>query len=90
VDDEPVWSIVCFFVHRQFRGQGAMRELVRAAVEHAQANGASVLEAYPKDIEVAPSSPDAAYVGLLPVFLAAGFTEVARHVPGRPLVRLGL
>ena len=90
VDAEAVWSVVCFFVHRKFRGRGAMRRLVAAAIEHARANGARVLEAYPKDIDMAPASTDAAYVGLLPVFLEAGFQEIARHVPARPLVRLEL
>lgn len=90
VDDAEVWSIVCFFVHRDFRGKGAMRALVAAAVEHARANGASIVEAYPKDLDEVRPSADAAYVGLLPVFLEAGFIEVARHTRGRPLVRLHL
>lgn len=89
-DRAAVWSVVCFFVHRDFRGTGAMRRLLTAAVEYAKANGATVLEAYPKDLEDLKPTADAAYVGLLPVFLEAGFVEVARHVKGRPLVRLQL
>jgi len=90
IDDTEVWSIVCFFVHRRFRGQGAMRELIRAAVEHARAGGARVVEAYPRDLEAGRPSADAAYVGLLPHFLEAGFQEAARHAKGRALVRLAL
>jgi GNAT superfamily N-acetyltransferase len=90
IDDSEVWSIVCFFVHKDFRGQGAMGRLVAAAIDHAQANGAHILEAYPKDLEELRPSADAAYVGLLPAFLDAGFTEVARHAKGRPMVRLEL
>ena len=90
IDDDEVWSVVCFFVHRKFRGQGAMRLLVEGAVEYARANGASIVEAYPKDLEQSRPTADAAYVGLLPVFLDLGFLEVARHVKGRPLVRLEL
>lgn len=90
IDDAEVWSVVCFFVHKRFRGQGAMRRLIEAAIEHARANGASILEAYPKDLEELQPTADAAYVGLLPAFLAAGFTEVARHAKGRPVVRLAL
>lgn len=29
VDDKPVWSVVCFFVARRFRGKGVARELLR-------------------------------------------------------------
>ncbi len=90
VDEAEVWSVVCFFVHRTFRGRGAMALLLEAAIAHARLSGASVLEAYPKDLEDLQPTADAAYVGLLPVFLAAGFREVARHARGRPLVRLHL
>lgn len=90
VDDARVWSVVCFFVGRQFRGQGAMGRLIEAAIEHARACGATLLEAYPKDLEELTPTADAAYVGLLPAFLATGFVEVARHAKGRPIVRLAL
>ncbi len=90
IDDADVSSVVCFFVHRKFRGFGAMARLLGAAIQHAKANGASVLEAYPKDLAELRPSADAAYVGLLPVFIAAGFREVARHAKGRPMVRLEL
>jgi GNAT superfamily N-acetyltransferase len=90
IDDVEAWSIVCFFIHRRFRGRGAMRRLIAAAVEHAQANGARMLEAYPKDLEQGQPTASAAYVGLLPQFLEAGFCEVTRHAPGRPVVRLAL
>ncbi len=90
VDNADVWSIVCFYIGKSFRGQGLMRRLIDAAVEHAVANGASIIEAYPKDLEAGAVSTDAAYVGLLPAFRAAGFEEVARHQPARPVVRKSL
>jgi GNAT superfamily N-acetyltransferase len=35
-DESPdnVWSLVCFFISRKFRGQGVMSQLIQAAVEH--------------------------------------------------------
>lgn len=89
-DDAPVWSVVCFFVHRNHRGRGMMRRLLDAAIAHARSSGATVLEAYPKDLEELSPSTDAAYTGLLPVFLEAGFAEVARYAKGCPIVRLTL
>lgn len=89
-DDAAVWSLVCFFVHRNHRGRGMMHRLLDAAIAHARSSGATLLEAYPKDLEELSPSTDAAYTGLLPVFLEAGFREVARHAKGRPIVRLTL
>ncbi len=39
VDDEPVWSIVCFFVARDHRRKGLTRKLVAAAVSYARTPG---------------------------------------------------
>src|SRR6186713_272901 len=48
-DDAPgsVWSLVCFFVPRRFRGTGIMRRLIGAAIDTARRHGARVVEAYP-------------------------------------------
>lgn len=51
--DEGVWSLACFFVVRRLRGQGITQRIIAAAVAHAKARGARVVEAYP----VAPDSP---------------------------------
>lgn len=39
VDDEPVWSVSCLFVHRAHRNQGVSVALLRAAVDFARAWG---------------------------------------------------
>ncbi len=87
VDDLPVWSIACFFVHRSFRGEGLVVGLIQAAIDFASANGARILEAYPLDPEVAPVTAGSAYHGLVPAFRQAGFTEVARRTPRQPVMR---
>jgi len=84
--DEGVWSLVCFFVVRRLRGQGIARRLLEAAVEHARARGARVVEAYPVD----PDSPSYRFMGFLPTFLAAGFREVGTAGSRRHVVRLHL
>jgi GNAT superfamily N-acetyltransferase len=35
VDDQPVWSVVCFFVARSFRHRGLTVELLKAAASYA-------------------------------------------------------
>ena len=57
----------------------------------AREGGASLVEGYPVDPAVRrPSGAAELYHGVLSVFLAAGFTEVARPQPARPVVRLAL
>jgi GNAT superfamily N-acetyltransferase len=86
VDDEPVWAISCFYVHRAHRRKGVAEELVRAAVEHAAARGAEQVEAYPIDTSGTRRPGGDLFTGTLTTFLTAGFTEVARR-GGRPIVR---
>lgn len=89
VDDAPVWSITCFYVHRADRRKGVTEALVHAAVEHAAAQGAEQVEAYPIDTEGARRAGADLFTGTLTTFLTAGFTEIARR-GGRPIVRRDL
>lgn len=89
VDDQPVWSIICFVVPSEFRGQGVAQALLEGAVAYAGKHGARLLEAYPVD-KPNPSSDDAMWFGAKSMYDKAGFTEVARRKPQRPVVRLRL
>jgi GNAT superfamily N-acetyltransferase len=86
VDRQPVWSIVCFFVARRHRKQGILTPLILAAVEHVREQGGKIIEAYPSDVPRVTADPFV-YTGLLSTFLRAGFREVARRSPTRPIVR---
>jgi len=86
-DGQPVWSIVCFFISRRYRRRGLSGHLIRAAVEYARSRGAPAVEAYPLDPRHSAGRPGAAFTGLLDTFLQAGFREVARRSPRRPIVR---
>ncbi len=89
VDAEPVWSIVCFYTRRGLRRRGLMAGLLRAAVEYARGQGARIVEGYP----VEPQGPIPAsmlFTGTASAFRAAGFVEVARRSPKRPIMRLVL
>jgi GNAT superfamily N-acetyltransferase len=89
VDDAPAWSVPCFFVARRARGQGLTVALLEAAAEHARRGGGRILEGYP--VEPRGRTADAfAYTGLASSFLRAGFEEVARRSPTRPLMRRAL
>ena len=89
VDDRPVWSIVCFVVPSEYRKQGVARDLLAGAIRWARQRGVRLLEAYPVDTSH-PSASDAPWFGAKTLFDAAGFEEVARRKPARPIVRLTL
>jgi GNAT superfamily N-acetyltransferase len=83
---ETVWSVVCFWVPRKRRGGGLVYRLIEAAVKHARDNGATVVEAYP----VPPDAPSYRFMGFVPAFEKAGFTEVGAAGIRRRVMRLQL
>jgi len=87
VDGEPAWSIVCFVVPAEFRGQGVAAALLDAAVKYAKKRGARLVEAYPVD-KRGRLADDTLWFGAKSMYDDAGFTEVARRKPHRPVVRL--
>jgi GNAT superfamily N-acetyltransferase len=91
VDDQPVWSIVCFFVARPYRGRGLMVDLLRGVVTYAAQQGARIVEAYPVDPrgQTVHGSTEG-YMGLLSAFQRAGFVEVARRSPRQAVMRYAL
>jgi GNAT superfamily N-acetyltransferase len=84
VDDVPVWVIACFYVRKGHRRKGISSKLIAAAVELARSAGAPAVEAFPLDGSVSPSATSTGYAS---TFAAAGFVEVARRSPERPIMR---
>ena len=87
IDDAPVWSVVCFFVSKAFRGKGLTTALLRAAIEYAARHGARIVEGYPVEPKKARMPDVFAYTGLASAYRQAGFVEVARRSETRPLMR---
>lgn len=86
VDDKPVWSVVCFFVAKPFRGQGLMVKLLRAAVDYSKQHGARIVEGYPVEPKK-PLSGYSGYTGVASAFRKAGFVEVHRRSEAQPIMR---
>jgi GNAT superfamily N-acetyltransferase len=88
VDDQPVWSVTCFFVRKDVRRRGVSLALLREAVDYAARNGARIVEGYPTEPRGGKAQPAAfVYTGLAAAFRQAGFREVARRSPTRPIFR---
>jgi GNAT superfamily N-acetyltransferase len=92
IDNKPVWSIVCFVVGRRSRGRGVARALLTAGIDYAREHGATMLEAYPVEVERGARIPSGSvYRGTVTMFERAGFKVVDRRPtpggPPRPIVR---
>jgi GNAT superfamily N-acetyltransferase len=90
VDNQSVWSVVCFFVTKKFRRKGLTVALLRNAAKFAKANGAKILEGYPIEPHEGKFPDVFAFTGLASAFGKAGFREVARRSETRPIMRLDL
>jgi GNAT superfamily N-acetyltransferase len=86
VDDAEVWSIVCTYVAREFRGRGLQHRLLAAGLDFARANGVRLVEAYPVD-KPGRSHDDFMFFGSRSLYEKAGFTEVIRRSPTRVVMR---
>jgi GNAT superfamily N-acetyltransferase len=87
IDDEPVWSIPCFFIHKTFRGQGISVELLKAVISYAREKGIRIVEAYPTIPTTERIADSFAWIGLYKSFERAGFEIVDRTSKNRPMVR---
>ncbi|RHX85744.1 GNAT family N-acetyltransferase [Leptospira stimsonii] len=72
-----VWSLVCFFIKKEYRQKGITEEFVNHATIYAKENGARYLEVYPVD----PDSPSYRFMGFKPTFDRLGF--VFKHKAGQ-------
>jgi GNAT superfamily N-acetyltransferase len=90
VDGQPVWSVTCFFVAKSFRRAGVSVQLLKAGVDLAAKLGARMVEGYPVEPKKNPMPDVFAWTGIASAFRKAGFKEVARRSPVRPVMRFEL
>lgn len=83
IDEEAVWSVVCFFVDRRYRRRGLTLGLLNAAVDYAASKGANFVEGYP----VNPNAPSYTYMGSPETFRRAGFENVTPQGQTRIVMR---
>lgn len=95
VDNQSVWSVVCFFVRPENRQQGVAQALLQAAIEYARSHGARILEGYPIDMAAPCLSGQRldslkAYMGVVSLFSRMGFVQVGRPSEMQRIMRLTL
>jgi GNAT superfamily N-acetyltransferase len=87
VDDRPVWSIVCFFIHKDHRSEGVGTQLLEGAIQYAAAQGAEIVEAYPTKPRGKRLDPVSSFMGIPKVFERAGFEKVADPSDAKAIMR---
>jgi len=86
IDAKSVWSIVCFFIHKDYRTQGLVKEIINAAAAYAKGKGVKIIEAYPVDSLVTKDGWKS-FRGTVKTFQECGFEIAAQRKPGRPVMR---
>ncbi|MBS1584510.1 MAG: GNAT family N-acetyltransferase [Bacteroidetes bacterium] len=87
IDDEPVWSIPCFFIAKGYRRMGVSVAMLKGVIDYARKKKIKIIEAYPT-IPTQDKLPDAfAWIGLYKSFQRAGFKIVDKTSKHRPMVR---
>lgn len=87
VDDEPVWSVSCFYIKKGHRGRNLGQRLLAAADDFVRSQGGTLIEGYPIAPNKTPYPAAYAWTGFVSSFEKAGFTEVARRSATRPVMR---
>lgn len=89
LDSAGVWRCTCFVVRVGHRRRGVASALLDAALAFARDQGAEALEGHPVDLDARGGTVAAAnlYHGTASMFARAGFEEVLRTRPDRPVMR---
>jgi GNAT superfamily N-acetyltransferase len=87
IDDEPVWSISCFFIHKDFRKKGLSVRILEAVITYVKKQGGKIVEGYPVEPKKGKTADVFAWTGLASFFKKAGFVECARRSETRPIMR---
>lgn len=88
VDNAATWVISCLYVSAAHRGHQLQTAMIHAACDFATGYGLDAVDGYPVDPPAGKhAGADNAMTGIASAFRAAGFTELARPKPDRPVMR---
>ena len=78
LDQLPNWRITCFFVDREYRGQGVASLALAGALDEIARLGGGTVESYPEDVEGRSTSSSFLHNGTLSIFERLGFRRTHR------------
>jgi GNAT superfamily N-acetyltransferase len=77
VGPEKIWRITCFFVDKDYRGQGIAKIALHAALESISRQGGGIVEAYPVVSKKMAEVPEWRWFGTPNMFRKERFNPVA-------------
>lgn len=87
VDDQEVYSIVCFYIRKEYRNKGLFGLLMNEVIKAVKKKKGKIVEAYPV-ITYSEKIPAVfAWTGFYIAFEKAGLKEVAKRAKSRPVMR---
>ena len=87
VDDNLVWSVTCFLVHKRFRGQVVTAASLNEVLKFVSSRRGKIVEGYPVAVKGKTASVPVIYTGTATAYKQAGFAEVASRSATRPILR---
>ncbi|MBI3173983.1 MAG: GNAT family N-acetyltransferase [Chloroflexi bacterium] len=78
LDQLPDWRITCFFVDREYRGQGVASLALEGALNEIARLGGGTVESYPEEVEGRSTSGSFLHNGTLSIFERLGFRRMRR------------
>jgi GNAT superfamily N-acetyltransferase len=90
IDDKSVWSIVCFYIIKNYRRKGLSIDLIKAVKKYVKDNKGTIIEGYPVEPKKGKTADVFAWTGIASAFRKAGFEEVERRSETRPIMRFVL
>jgi GNAT superfamily N-acetyltransferase len=87
IDNQAVWSIVCFFIDKNFRHQNIGEKLIIAAISYVKSNGGKIIEAYPTQARDKKLPPVSSFTGITHIYQRLGFQEMQRPSPSKVYMR---
>jgi len=77
VKEEKIWRITCFFVDKDYRGQGVSKIALHAALESIRNKGGGIVEAFPVVSKKMAAVPEWRWFGTPKMFKRERFKPVA-------------
>lgn len=87
LDDQPVWSLVCFFVAPEYRNRGILEQVILNAIEYVREQKGKIVEAYPTIPRSDRLPPVSIFMGTPSIFKQAGFVKCARPSKSKAIMR---
>jgi hypothetical protein len=87
IDNEKVWSLVCFFIDNKHRGNNLGFKLILGAIEFVKSQGGKILEAYPTILKSSNAPPVSTFMGIPDILNKAGFKKFYQPSKSKLIMR---